>query len=340
MRLFARVLLFGAAIFLAACSGEAGPAGPAGSAGPAGPAGPAGSDATFEVADLTCTGCHNDTTLLASKQAQFYRHSVHGTGDAYERGASTSCAGCHGSEAAEARIEAGLPPHDASVAGVVNVSPYTCRTCHDIHTTYTEADFSLSGDEQPVTLEYTGGTFDKGAANLCANCHQIRNELPVLTGAAGAEFEVTSTRFGTHHGVEASMLLGEGGLLASGSESVHYQVVEEACVSCHMGEEYNHTFEPDLANCQGCHADLDTFDRNGVQTEITALMEEVKALLVEAGIMDLETGDGRSFTGVYPEAVAGAMWNYVYVMEDQSMGVHNPAYTKALLEAAKTALGG
>jgi hypothetical protein len=34
------------------------------------------------------------------------------------------------------------------------------------------------------------------------------------------------------------------------------------------------------------------------------------------------------------ETVASAMWNYKFVVEDQSMGVHNSAYTKALLEQA------
>lgn len=294
----------------------------------------------FAVADLTCTECHNDTTLLASKQAQFYRHSLHGTGEAWVRGASASCAGCHGSEQAEARIEAGLVARGDHIQGVVNVSPYTCRTCHDIHTTYTGADFSVTGDFAPAPMLVTEGTFDGGDGNLCANCHQIRNELPELTGTAGAEYEVTSNRFGTHYGAESQMLLGEGGLLVAGSPGVHYQVVEDTCVSCHMGENYNHTFEPDLANCQGCHADLDTFDRNGVQSEISALLEEVKGLLVEAGIMDLEVGDNRSATGFFPEETVAAMWNYMFVYNDQSKGVHNPAFARALLEQAKTALGG
>src|SRR3972149_6250503 len=94
-----------------------------------------------------------------------------GTGEACERGGDTNCAGCHGTEGAKARINAGLPPHDPSVEGVVNVSPYDCRTCHNIHTTYTKADFALTGGEQPVFMERAGGTFDGGKGNLCANCH-------------------------------------------------------------------------------------------------------------------------------------------------------------------------
>jgi hypothetical protein len=294
--------------------------------------------------DLSCTECHNDTTLIWSKESQFRERSVHGTGEAFIRGEGTNCAGCHGTEGAKARINAGLPPHDPSVEGVTNVSPFDCRTCHNIHTTYTGADFSLTGGEQPVVLERTGGTFDGGKGNLCANCHQIRNELPV---AVEGNIDLgTDTRFGTHYGVEAAMLLGEGGLGGVvGEPSPHYKNVENTCVNCHMGEERNHTYTPEVERCTECHTDAENFDINGVQTEIGAMLEEVKALLIGSGIMAADYTDdagelqqGRSIPGVYPEAVAAAMWNYKLVVYDQSMGVHNSAYTKALLQQALDAL--
>jgi hypothetical protein len=156
---------------------------------------------------MSCTECHNDTTLIVSKQAQFKETSVHGTGESFLRGEGTNCAGCHGSEGVKTRINAGLPPHDPSVEGVTNVSPINCRTCHNIHTTYTIADFSLTGGGQAVKLEYTDGTFDGGQGNLCAQCHQIRNPEPEIP--AGGEFAVASNRFGPHYGVEAQMLLGD-----------------------------------------------------------------------------------------------------------------------------------
>jgi hypothetical protein len=105
-----------------------------------------------------------------------------------------------------------------------------------------------------------------------------------------------------------------------------------------MGEDRNHTYEPSVAYCQACHADLDTFDRNGVQTEIQAMLDEVKVLLEANGIIDLEIGENRSAPGVYPEDVASAMWNYMFVLEDQSKGVHNPPFARALLEQALEAL--
>ena len=193
-------------------------------------------------------------------------------------------------------------------------------------------------------MERTGGTFDGGLGNLCANCHQIRNDLPVATDGNIDLSE--NARFGTHYGVEAQMLLGEGGLLdVSGSPSAHYSTVENTCVACHMGDERNHTYLPAVARCQTCHADAENFDINGVQTEVQAMLDEVHDLLVASGIMRADYTDdagnlqeGRSIPGVYPEAVANAMWNYKLVVYDQSMGVHNSAYAKALLQQALDAL--
>jgi hypothetical protein len=335
-------------LVLSACAGEQGAEGPQGPAGPAGPEGPPGADAQALMAsDLSCTGCHDSSTGLVSKSAQF-DHSLHGSGESFVRGESERCSGCHGSEAAEVRIEANLPPHDASITGTINVSPYSCRTCHDIHETYdAENDWALTGDGAPVALEMTDGTFDSGSANLCAQCHQIRNELPVAD--ADGNIAVETTRFGPHHGVEAQMLLGEGGLLVDGAVAEHYEEVEGGCVGCHMGGDYypdadgnatyNHTWEPRVGYCTDCHEGLETFDLEGAQTEVDALLAQIQPLLVEAGIMDPER-ENRSVEGVYPAEIAAAHWNYMFVLEDQSRGVHNTLYAKLLLQQALDALQG
>jgi len=338
------LLLVAAALTLSACAGAEGPAGPVGPAGPAGPPGEAAS-----AADLTCTECHNNTTVILSKEGQFRETSVHGTGESFIRGEEGSCAGCHGTEGVVARISAGLPPHDESVVGITNVSPFDCRTCHVIHTSYTAADWALTGGAAPVKLEYTAGTFDGGSGNLCANCHQIRNAPPKVEAGNVA---VTSSRFGTHYGVEAQMLLGEGALGVTGTPSAHYAGVEGTCVACHLGEEANHTYLPDTARCVACHADAESFDVNGTQTEIAAMLEELHTIFVDKKMLNPET----DLWGVYdtaagkfsnpsadaplvvPEAVANAMWNYKFVTYDASMGVHNSAYAKAILVAALEAM--
>jgi len=311
---------------------------------------PAQAQTMIDPAAIPCTSCHNETTLLVSKEAQFHR-SAHATGEAYLRGVSKDCAGCHGSEGASARIEAGLMPHDPSIAGNPNVSPFTCRTCHDIHTSYTLKDFSLTGDAKPVEMELTATIFDGGAGNLCANCHQIRNAIPEATDG---QIEVTSTRFGPHHGVEAEMMLGEGGMGVRSRPGVHMKKVDDTCADCHMGPvgekdpanplpalARNHSFEPQVAYCNDCHDDLKSFDYEGVQSEVKALLAEVQPMLVKAGIMDGREGmENRSVAGTYPEEVVAAMWNYMLVVEDGSLGVHHPDYTLRLLESARDTLAG
>jgi hypothetical protein len=97
------------------------------------------------------------------------------------------------------------------------------------------------------------------------------------------------SRFGTHHGVEAQMLLGEGGMGVTGSPSPHYNTVENTCVACHMGEENNHTYQPTVERCQACHDGAEDFDINGVRTDVTAMVDELTTIFVQKGMLDPET---------------------------------------------------
>jgi hypothetical protein len=93
-----------------------------------------------------------------------------------------------------------------------------------------------------------------------------------------------------------------------------------------------------VARCQACHSGAENLDINGVQTEVKAMVDELTVQFVAKGMLDAETGLWTNVPASYPEAVANAMWNYKFVVEDQSMGVHNAAYTRALLEAALEAM--
>ncbi|HZJ03046.1 MAG TPA: S-layer homology domain-containing protein, partial [Thermoleophilia bacterium] len=55
----------------------------------------------------SCGDCHNSTDLISAKQAQ-WGISGHGTGDAFVRGTSASCAGCHSGGAFQDMIAAGM----------------------------------------------------------------------------------------------------------------------------------------------------------------------------------------------------------------------------------------
>src|SRR5680860_893343 len=62
----------------------------------------------------SCADCHNASTLITGKELQ-YDESVHGTGEAYVRGESADCAGCHSGGGFSAMVAAGQDPSEVTV---------------------------------------------------------------------------------------------------------------------------------------------------------------------------------------------------------------------------------
>jgi hypothetical protein len=281
--------------------------------------------------DQTCTACHNDTTLITGKETA-WAASVHGTGTAYLRGMSASCAGCHSGGGFSAMVAAGLTP-DKVTEGDPNPTRQDCRACHNIHTTYTTDDWSLETTDAVTLYAFDGVTYDGGKGNLCANCHQPRR---AFAADENGNVNVDSTHWGPHHGPQSAMLLGVGGAGSTeGSASPHSMAVADTCVTCHLYDGY-HSFDPNVAVCQQCHSDATDFDVEGVQTQVQGLLADLKTALTAKGLLD---ENDSPVVGEYPEAEAGALWNYIYVAhEDKSLGVHNPSYTIALLQASIDAL--
>ncbi len=65
------------------------------------------------------------------------------------------------------------------------------------------------------------------------------------------------------------------------------------------------------------------------------LIDNLKTDLVDAGILVDATGlvnASASTPLVIPANQAGALLNYYLATEDRSIGIHNPAYIKALLQ--------
>jgi cytochrome c551/c552 len=287
-----------------------------------------------QVQVIDCTSCHNDTTLITGKKTA-WSESVHGTGEAYVRGTSASCAGCHSGGGFSAMIAAGLTP-DTVEAGDPNPTRQDCRACHQIHVSYTSADWALETTAPVKLFAFEDVTFDGGKGNLCANCHQPRRDFPE---AVDGMITGISSHWGPHHGPQSAMLLGIGGAGVENGRAAHYMLVRDTCVTCHLGEGANHTFEPSVTACQACHSDAEDFDIDGVQTEVQAMIDELGDALVAAGVLDENSEDGHPTVTEAPENVAIALYNWIYVAhEDKSKGVHNPGYTKALLQAGLDAM--
>ena len=322
-----------AVFFLAACAGApgaVGPAGPAGPVGPTGPTGPAGTNPS--AADLTCTQCHNNTTLIDGP-ATLWASSVHATGIAYGIAANEStCTGCHTGVGFSDRMAAGVTDPNKFTTVYANPTRIDCRACHNIHTTFTKDDFSLKTVAAVPLFAIQGSTFDGGKGNLCANCHQARSVIPAA--AADGTISVDSTHWGPHHGPQAEMMLGVGGAgSVTGAPSPHYAKVTDTCVACHMGgDAANHTYTPNVAYCQSCHTGAKDFNMDGKVAELDAKIATLKTALTTAGLLDKT---GAIVVGKYPEAKADALWNYLLVaVEDKSHGVHNMPYAEAMIDAA------
>lgn len=349
------VLLACFVLVFAGCSLFEGPEGPAGKDGTDGEDGTSGIDGT-DGADghVTCLVCHSDENL-AQKQHEFAA-SQHSSGDiavGYAGGRSY-CYPCHSHEQFVAYSN-GFAPHNIS-----NPSAWKCSTCHSLHTTFEYEDYALRLTE--AASIWDGGTFllkgqsmfnIEGNSNLCANCHQSRRAEPALTGS-GDTFEITSPHYGPHHGAQTNVLVGLGMAEIEGStaypDAYSAAHAEVACVGCHMNEG-DHSFDPSVESCVSCHAGASDFDIGGLQTEIEALLEDLKVKLEAKGViheeieevfeLDPETGDivqvalsdgYHPVIGTHDMVLVRAFFNWVGLLEDRSFGVHNPAYVKALLE--------
>lgn len=276
---------------------------------------------------------------------------MHGTGESYGRGTSSSCVGCHSGGGFSDMVAAGLTPATFKV-GDPNPTRQACRTCHQIHTSYTVADWALETTDPVVLYAFDDVTYDGGKGNLCANCHQPRRAI--ATADPNGNINVSSSHWGPHHGPQSAMLLGVGGAGdVIGFPSAHSMLVRDTCVACHIGKDFNHTFEPAVSACVVCHSDATNLDIDGVQTEVAALIAELRDLLLAKDLLSAETEyeigeDGvieevvhgyHPVVGVYPAAESSALWNYIMIeIEDGSLGVHNPDYTIDLLKASIAAL--
>ncbi len=300
-----------------------------------------------------CFTCHSDSDVALRVARIQYENSVHAIAENSNRNrlyqaSYQSCERCHTSQGFIAYVT-GVP------ATGDNFTAIECFTCHAPHTS---GDLRLRV-ETAVTLE-NGATFDRGPANLCATCHHSRaNVLTTVVDSVNM-----NSRYGPHHSNQGDMLIGENAYEYAGytyTSSWHSTGVSEGCISCHMSPSKHETvgghswwmrnedraFE-NIAGCNavGCHdtAPLTTLDRpaladydfdgtiEGVQDEVTGLADSLKVLLQAANLLN---SSGVPVSRVVSTAdSAGAVYNYVFIEEDRSFGVHNTNYSVGILMSA------
>lgn len=343
------VMLIASMLFIA-CEG---PAGKDGIAGKDGKDGKDGADGT-----QNCGTCHNSSTLLFAKQLQ-WAASDHATNTNFER-SGTTCAACHTSEGFREVAITGQPN---TAAAIQNPSGQNCRTCHPIHETYTIDDYKLTYT-QKAKLRTTNLEFDYGKGSLCAMCHQARTISPALS-LDSATYRVANIRFGPHYATAANVIAGSGAFELAGSlpyaNTTAHQMIPNSCVSCHMGPAYgnqagghtmkmkyfyNNAWTDNVAVCTSCHSGLTNFNLGDYMTQMKDLAKQLRARLLELDMLTPYEGpdDPDNYShdyakvGTYEIKRAAALYNYIFIVRDRSWGIHNPRYTKAVLQNALEAL--
>ena len=303
-----------------------------------------------------CAQCHGSEPYhTKTSQWQDTRHAL---ATPYPSGAGReTCVKCHTARGFTEYIKAGAP--GLTFKGTdTEFAPITCQACHDPHSVKNEKQLRRVED---VTLENGEMISEGGRGKLCMTCHHSRRNA--------IEYVKTYARnFGPHGNPQADMISGKNAITYGLDipSSSHLYAAEDACVTCHMGltpaagqpgnnkvGEHSYRMKwnngtPDnpaddvenVAVCANCHGPMESFDRpatadydgngevEGVQTEVRGLLDLLgKALppLNEAKVVVDST-----FT---PQQLQAA-YNYLYVTNDGSYGIHNTKYAVGLLRAS------
>jgi hypothetical protein len=310
-----------------------------------------------------CNQCHDDPTHHYKGTA--WENSMHAVTTTDPAGNAT-CVGCHTGTGFIQRMSGETTLTDTAYHAI------DCAACHEPHgitgtgTTHQIRNMTsvTLGDGTTVPLtgnDSRGYAVTAGEGILCMQCHQARvNASTYVNSTAG------SAHYGPHEGPQADMLMGTNGYTYGQSipTSAHQFVVPNTCVTCHMQEVAttdpgflkvgDHTFtasytppggkkEMLVAACQTCHGpdvttfDFPLFDYNGdgviqgVQTEVQSLLDKLSAMLPGS--------NGKPQTALTIDATWNqhqlqAAYNWQFVNNDGSRGIHNTAYAVGLLKAS------
>lgn len=303
-----------------------------------------------------CGQCHDaEPYHTINQEWNLSRHAVATRYPTGER--RSSCVGCHSGIGFIDRAD-GLAEADRRT----DYEAITCATCHDPHDATNPHQLrKIDVVELMNGEQVTGG----GKGRICMNCHIARQDGEVYA----TEYH---GRFGPHHGPQTDMLAGKNAVEYGRHmpSSAHLTAVADSCATCHMqdvdsgnpakGFAGGHTFKPHwdggtagdasddvqlTQSCVNCHGEIGSFDFprkdydgdgtiEGVQTEVKGLLHELAMYLPP--LNDPEV----SVTASYTSSQLKAAYNYKFVEEDKSYGIHNLSYAVNLLKASLADLTG
>lgn len=305
-----------------------------------------------------CQTCH-DAPPHHTKGTEWTR-SAHATWEVGKLDANrTSCFPCHSGSAFAKWIDAGRNSANAGWGNSDIAEPLTCAGCHDPHSAANPHQLrtvdvdSLNNGYQIPPSSQVGGM-----GQLCMNCHRSRYSVAAKVKPTSAPYYGFADHYGPHGNPQADMYFGRNAWQYGDSSitglTTHLGVTD-ACVTCHMPDG-NHEWamvdtsgNDKVAACQTCHGSGITkftdimasydYDHDGkiepVQTEVQGLLAQLKAKLpidVTTGEPTLAIKDSLLVKGNF-KAIAD-IYDYTFVTNDGSMGVHNTKYAVSILQKA------
>lgn len=233
-----------------------------------------------------------------------------------------------------------------------------CAICHNPHQRTGNAvepedgrDFQLRFPEvaSPTPTNTIDAATNPARFNLCGQCHHSR-------GRTWAE-----TSRPPHESVQSNVYVGEMPVpedtepLVFSRVSVH-SFAREQCATCHMYRQdfrseiapaiSGHTFKVNENSCasSGCHPSLAAAQaaKQTLQGEIQGRLDNIKGRLDAWGNWEYRANGGPANQAAIPDDIKKVRFLYYYSLHDGSLGIHNPAYVRSMLEEADrllTAIG-
>jgi len=298
-----------------------------------------------------CNQCHDAPTHHIKGTA--WANSVHAVTTRIPAGNAT-CVGCHSGNGFIAKMNGANPITDTTYHSI------DCSACHEPHgdTAPTTAAHLIRNMASVTLVDGTKVTSDMiGEGVLCMQCHQARMKSSAVDTTAG------SAHFGPHDGPQADMLMGVNGYTYGQKipSSAHQYVTTNGCVDCHMQtvpttdpaflKAGDHTFkttytpatgtpEQLIGACQNCHGEgFTTFNVPmfnfsggsgfaGSQDQVQTLLDKLSTMLPPNSLVKTSLTIDATWTKPQLEAA----YNWLFVTNDGSKGVHNLDYTVGLLQ--------
>lgn len=309
-----------------------------------------------------CNQCHDAPTHHFKGTA--WENSMHAVTTTDPAG-NANCVGCHTGTGFIQRMSGISPITDTSYHAI------DCSTCHEPHGNTGPGTTRQIRNMESVTLadgtmiplsgnDSRGYPSNAGEGILCMQCHQARvNASTYVNNTAG------TAHYGPHVGPQTDMLMGTNGYTYGQSipTSAHQFVVQNSCVTCHMQEVPatdpgflhvgDHTFTASytpaggqkqmlVGACQTCHGpdvttfDFPLFDYNGdgtiqgVQSEVQSLLDQLSTMLPPNNSVKTSL----TIDSTWNQHQLQAAYNWQFVNNDGSRGIHNTAYAVGLLKAS------